>query len=78
MDWLLKFGSSLYFPAFQVAFGSLVLLCLPLRKKLTQREIEAAPQWYRWLLRHDWERWAAWLTISISLLLAAFEIAMRR
>ena len=78
MDWLRTFGSEgFYFPAFVVAFGSLVLLCRPFQTKLTPQQIEEASPWYRWLLRHDWEKWGAWVMVSGGIFDALLKVAMR-
>ena len=75
MDWFRTFASEgLYFQAFSIAFGSLVLLRAPYRRKLTSDQIGNVRPALRWLLIYDWERWSAWGIIAISIAVAVLKM----
>jgi ribose/xylose/arabinose/galactoside ABC-type transport system permease subunit len=79
MGWFELFASQgLYFPAFMVAFGSLVVLRSSSHVALTKEQILAAPPWVRWLIPKNFERSqrrGGWTIIGFAILIALLRLS---
>lgn len=67
-----------YFQAFMIASGSLVVLRAPFQQNLSSEQIQAFPAWARWLLRMDQTRLhrrVGWFIIGWSAIIAALKVA---
>ena len=73
MGWFQAFATDgLYFPAFMIAFGSVVILRAPSTKILSENEIRAIPVWMQGLARLNSERLqrrGGWTIIGSSVLI---------
>ena len=80
--WFERFASEgLYFPAFMIAFGSLVVLRASSHPVLTEDQIVAAPRWVRWLLPKDMERSqrrGGWTIIGFAVFIALLRLTPGR
>ena len=80
--WFERFSSEgLYFPAFMIAFGSLVVLRAASHPVLTEDQIVAAPKWVRWLIPKDMERsqrLGGWTMIGLAVFIALLRLRQGR
>jgi hypothetical protein len=66
-----------YFQAFTIAFGSLVVLRAPFQRSLSREQIQSAPAWSRWLLRLDQPRLhrrGGWFMIGVSVIIIVVKL----
>jgi hypothetical protein len=82
MEWFYSFATEgLVFPAFMVAFGSLVILRAPSTPKLTENQIAVGPKWLQWLVRKDSEtlqRRSGWAMIACAVIVAILRLSTAR
>ena len=67
-----------YFQAFMIASGTLLVLRAPYQRNLTSEQIQAAPSWARWLLRMDqprFQRWSGWFIIGVAVMIIGLKLA---
>ena len=67
-----------YFQAFMIASGTLLVLRAPYQRNLTGEQIQAAPSWARWLLRMDqprFQRWSGWFIIGVAVMIIGLKLA---
>ena len=66
-----------YFQAFMIAFGSLIVLRAPFQKNPSKEQIRSVPAWSRWLLRMDQPRLhrrGGWFTIGAAVIIIALKL----